>query len=50
MIVCAAPAYRKAHGTPSTLDDLTAHRCGVFRQPATGKVAPWYLTVDGKLE
>jgi DNA-binding transcriptional LysR family regulator len=50
MIICAAPSYLLAHGTPSTLDDLAAHRCSVFRHPATGKVAPWYLTVDGKLE
>ncbi|AWV04404.1 LysR family transcriptional regulator [Burkholderia sp. JP2-270] len=50
MIVCAAPEYLEAHGTPSTLDDVAAHRCGVFRHPVTGKVAPWYLNVDGKLE
>jgi DNA-binding transcriptional LysR family regulator len=50
MIVCAAPSYLKTHGTPLTLDDLAAHRCSVFRHPTTGKVAPWYLTVDGKLE
>ncbi|MDE1184843.1 LysR family transcriptional regulator [Paraburkholderia sp.] len=50
MIVCATPEYLKAHGTPSSLDDLTAHRCSVFRHPVTGKVTPWYLTVDGKLE
>lgn len=50
MIVCAAPGYLKAYGTPSTLDELAAHRCSVFRHAATGKVAPWYLTVDGKLE
>lgn len=50
MIVCAAPAYLKAHGTPLTLDDLAAHRCSVFRHPVTGKVASWHLTVDGKLE
>src|SRR4051794_5462887 len=50
MIVCAAPEYLKAYGTPSTLTDLAAHRCSVFRHPVTGKVAPWYLNVDGKLE
>ncbi|MGT0194782.1 substrate binding domain-containing protein [Burkholderia pyrrocinia] len=48
--MCAAPEYLEAHGTPSTLDDLATHHCGVFRHPATGKVAPWYLSVDGKLE
>lgn len=50
MIVCAAPRYLDLHGTPSTLDELTAHRCSVFRHSVTGKVAPWYLSVDGKLE
>ncbi|KXU82240.1 LysR family transcriptional regulator [Paraburkholderia monticola] len=50
MIVCAAPSYLKAYGTPSTLDELAAHRCSVYRHSATGKVAPWYLSVDGKLE
>ncbi|HDR9583412.1 TPA: LysR family transcriptional regulator [Burkholderia stabilis] len=50
MIVCATPEYLDAHGTPSTLDDLAVHRCAVFRHPGTGKVAPWYLSVDGKLE
>ena len=50
MIVCATPEYLKKYGTPLTLDDLTAHRCSVFRHPVTGKVAPWYLTVDGKVE
>lgn len=50
MIVCATPEYLQTHGTPSTLDDLAAHRCSVFRHPVTGKVAPWYLTVDAKLQ
>jgi DNA-binding transcriptional LysR family regulator len=50
MMVCASPHYLDAHGIPLTLDDLAAHRCSVFRHPGTGKVAPWYLVVDGKLE
>ena len=50
MMVCAAPAYLQKHGVPTTLDDLATHRCSVFRHPSTGKVAPWYLSVDGKLE
>jgi DNA-binding transcriptional LysR family regulator len=50
MIVCAAPAYLAEHGVPKVLDDLASHRCSVFRHPATGKVAPWYLTVEGKVE
>ena len=50
LIVCAAPSYLASHGVPATLDDLAAHRCSVFRNPATGRVVPWYLTVDGKVE
>lgn len=50
MIMCATPEYIETHGTPSTLDELTSHRCSVFRHPVTGKVSPWYLTVDGKME
>jgi DNA-binding transcriptional LysR family regulator len=50
MIVCATPAYLAEHGVPKVLDDLASHRCSVFRHPATGKVAPWYLTVEGKVE
>jgi DNA-binding transcriptional LysR family regulator len=50
LIVCAAPSYLASHGVPATLDDLEAHRCSVFRHPATGRVVPWYLTVDGKVE
>lgn len=50
MVVCAAPSYLAAHGVPRVLEDLSAHRCSVFRHPATGKVSPWYLTIDGKVE
>lgn len=50
MIVCATPTYLAERGVPKALEDLDSHRCSVFRHPATGKVSPWYLTVDGKVE
>ena len=50
LIVCASPEYIATHGAPATLDDLAAHRCSVFRHPATGRVSPWYLTLDGRVE
>lgn len=50
LIVCAAPAYLERHGAPKQLDDLAQHRCSVFRHPSTGRVSPWYLTVDGEVQ
>jgi DNA-binding transcriptional LysR family regulator len=50
LVICASPAYLKRHGVPTTLSDLAAHRCSVFRNPVTGQVAPWYVTVDGAIE
>jgi DNA-binding transcriptional LysR family regulator len=49
MIVCASPAYISRFGAPESVGQLTAHRCSVFRHPATGKVAPWYMNVDGEI-
>jgi DNA-binding transcriptional LysR family regulator len=50
LIACASPTYLAQHGAPSTLEDLAKHRCSVFRHPATGKVAPWYVSVGGEVE
>ncbi|MGB0129913.1 MAG: LysR family transcriptional regulator [Rhodocyclaceae bacterium] len=49
LIVCASPDYLARHGVPQRLDDLAAHRCSVFRHPATGQVFPWFLKVDGEV-
>ena len=37
-VVCASPAYLKAHGTPRTPSDLERHRCIVFEATYPG---PW---------
>jgi DNA-binding transcriptional LysR family regulator len=37
-VVCASPAWLKAHGTPRTPDDLAAHRCITFQSIFPG---PW---------
>ena len=49
LIICASPAYLERHGVPQRLEDLSDHRCSVFRHPATGQVFPWYLKVDGEV-
>jgi DNA-binding transcriptional LysR family regulator len=50
LIVCASPTYLERHGIPTTLEELTRHRCSVFRHPATGKVDPWHLAMNGEVE
>lgn len=49
LIVCAAPSYLERHGVPQSLDDLSSHRCSVFRHPATGQAFPWYINIDGEI-
>ncbi|CAN7261391.1 LysR family transcriptional regulator [Pseudoduganella sp. LjRoot289] len=46
MLVCAAPAYAKAHGLPQAVDELARHRCVNFRQ-ASGRVHEWEFKVGG---
>jgi DNA-binding transcriptional LysR family regulator len=50
LVICASPAYLQRHGAPATPADLSAHRCSMFRSPVSGKIAPWYFTVDGAIE
>ena len=47
LVICAAPAYVQQHGVPESLPALQAHRCSVYRHPATGAVLPWRVKVGG---
>lgn len=49
MVICGAPAYFERYGVPNSPVELSAHRCSVFRHPATGRLAPWHLKLDGQL-
>ncbi len=49
LIICAAPAYLEQHGFPNSLDDLSLHRCCAFRHPASGRLLPWSVKVDGEV-
>ena len=45
-VLCAAPSYLEAHGTPRSPDDLLAHRCLLLRYPGAQQFR-WTLLVCG---
>lgn len=49
-LVCGAPAYLAQHGVPAQPADLTQHNCIAWRQPGTGRIAPWDFRVHGRME
>lgn len=40
-VVCASPAYIKAHGLPVTPADLLDQYCIHFKYPSSGRIAAW---------
>jgi DNA-binding transcriptional LysR family regulator len=46
-VVCAAPAYLRARGTPKTLDELSDHQC-LFITPAAGQTANWSFQIKDR--
>lgn len=49
LLICASEEYLGRYGVPQRLEDLSEHRCSVFRHPATGQVFPWYLKLGGEV-
>jgi len=49
MIVCASPAYARAHGLPRHVDELGDHRCINFQTPS-GRVREWEFKVHGLVQ
>ncbi|ENN83848.1 LysR family transcriptional regulator (plasmid) [Rhizobium freirei PRF 81] len=49
MVVVAAPSYLSEFGEPALPEDLEQHTCIGFRSPATGRIQPWLLEVQGSL-
>lgn len=47
-VLCAAPAYFEAHGTPQTPSDLKAHNC--VRFSLSGHADLWEFSKDGRTE
>lgn len=48
LIVCGAPGYLGARGTPKAPDELASHTCLVFRLPSTGRARPWQFRNGGR--
>lgn len=46
-LTCASPAYLAQHGTPTRIEDLSAHNCIRFISPSTGRPRDWMFVNDG---
>lgn len=49
LVVCAAPSYIERFGAPTSIDDLTRHRCSCFRHPTSGKLMPWEFKIGDQI-
>ncbi len=49
MLVCASPAYLRAHGMPRRVEDLAGHTCINFRT-ASGRILEWEFKVAGRIQ
>jgi LysR family transcriptional regulator for bpeEF and oprC len=48
-LVCAAPAYERAHGLPRSLEELSGHR-GVRHRLPSGRISDWEFSVEGRTQ
>ncbi|MGO4573773.1 LysR family transcriptional regulator [Microvirga sp. 2TAF3] len=49
ILVCAAPAYLEAHGTPQTLEDLRHHNCLGYTLSSTTSADRWTFGKDADI-
>lgn len=48
-VVCAAPAYLAAHGTPRTVADLARHNCLGYTLPSAASAERWHFGANGSV-
>lgn len=48
-IVCASPAYLRAHGEPNTPTELTQHQCLIYQYEGTGP-DHWQFLINGVVD
>ncbi|WP_230531306.1 LysR family transcriptional regulator [Microvirga roseola] len=49
IVVCAAPSYLEAHGTPKTLEDLSRHNCLGYTLSSTVGADRWAFGAEGEM-
>ena len=49
VVLCGAPGYLAAHGTPRTIADLKDHNCLGYTMPSAASANRWFLGPDGSL-
>lgn len=50
LITCATPEYLDLYGKPQHPDELEQHNCLNFRNRKTGRLMPWFFTINGQVE
>jgi LysR family transcriptional regulator for bpeEF and oprC len=50
LITCATPEYLNLYGKPQHPSELEKHNCLNFRNRKTGRLMPWFFTINGQVE
>jgi LysR family transcriptional regulator for bpeEF and oprC len=50
LVTCGTPAYLARYGKPQHPRDLDCHNCLNFRNRTTGRLFPWFFSIEGKQE
>ncbi|MEM9927867.1 MAG: LysR family transcriptional regulator [Cyanobacteria bacterium P01_D01_bin.50] len=50
LITCATPEYLEHYGRPQHPEELAQYNCLNFRNRKTGRLVPWFFTIDEQVE